>query len=74
MLAVWEHMFSTDNGNTGLAVSSSSRPWMDVLALPEKSNMAVTESHPDPSIFSKEMSHNFVRGQSVAETCFSHRG
>ena len=23
---------------------------------------------------SKEMSHDFVRGQSVVETCFSHRG
>ena len=29
-----------------LAVSSSSRPWVDVFALPEKSNMAVTESDP----------------------------
>ena len=30
-----------------LAVSSSPRPWMDVFALPEKLNMAVTESDPD---------------------------
>ena len=50
-------MFSTDNGNTGLAVSSSSRPWMDVLALPEKSNMAVTESDPDPKV--RKMSITF---------------
>ena len=33
-----------------LAVSSSTRPWMDVFALPEKSNMAVTESDPDPKV------------------------
>ena len=32
------------------AVSSSPRPWMDVSALPEKSNMAVTESDPDPKV------------------------
>ena len=32
------------------ALSSSSRPWMDVFALLEKSNMAVTESDPDPKI------------------------
>ena len=34
-----------------IAVSSSSRPWMDVFALPEKSKMAVTETSegdPDP--------------------------
>ena len=42
----------------GIAVSSSPRPWMDVFALPEKFNMT----------------HDFVRGQSVAETCFSHWG
>ena len=94
---------------------------MDVFALPEKSNMAVTESDPDakvremsitfinndcatsdselsmqawnrnvtdskktifdlitPRYFpiwqSKEMSHDFVCGQYVAETCFSHWG
>ena len=33
-----------------LAVSSSPRPWMHVFALPEKSNMAVTESDPDPKV------------------------
>ena len=26
------------------------RPWMDVFALPEKSNMAVTESDPDAKV------------------------
>ena len=31
-----------------LAVSSSPRPWIDVFASSEKSNMAVTESDPDP--------------------------
>ena len=99
------------------AVSSSPRPWMDVFALPEKSNMAVTERDPDPKVWkspwlvddcatselsmrawnwnvtdskkpyfwpdyspifpiwqSKEMSHDFVRSQSVAETCSSHWG
>ena len=30
--------------------SSSPRPWIDVFVLPEKSNMAVTESDPDPKI------------------------
>ena len=30
-----------------VAVSSTSRPWIDVFALPEKFNMAVTESDPD---------------------------
>ena len=96
-------------------VSSTPRPWIDLFALPEKFNMALTESDLDPrsdkcpeffndcatselsmrawnwnvtdsrkNIFdlvipryiqiwqSKEMSHDFVRGQSVAETCFSH--
>ena len=33
-----------------VAVSSSPRPWMDVFALPEKYNMAVTESDPDPKV------------------------
>ena len=98
-----------------IAVSFSARPWLDVFALPEKSNKALPESDPDPKVWkmsitfywlcdlwaehgvemllilkitifdlitplyfpiwqSKEMSHNFVRGQSVAETCFSHWG
>ena len=39
------------------AVSSSPRPWMDVFALPEKSNMAVTESDPDPKV--RKMSITF---------------
>ena len=90
---------------------------MYLHALPEQSNMAVTESDPDPkvrkisitfndcvtselsmrawnwnvtdskkTIFdlitpryfpiwqSKEMTRDFVRGQSVAENCFSHWG
>ena len=92
-----------------ITVSFSPRPWIDVFDLPEKSNMAVTESDPDrmvrkmsitflmtselsmrawnwnvtdskKTIFdliifqryfpiwqSKEMSHDFVGGQSVAE-------
>ena len=33
-----------------LAVSSSPRPWMDVFVSHEKSNMAVTESDPDPKV------------------------
>ena len=33
-----------------LAVSCSPRPWIDVFALPEKSNMTVIESDPDPKI------------------------
>ena len=33
-----------------VAVSSSPRPWMDVFALPEKFNMAVTESDPDHKV------------------------
>ena len=33
-----------------LAVSSPPKPCMDVFALPEKSNMAVTESNPDPKV------------------------
>ena len=33
-----------------LAMSSSPRTWIDVFALPEKSNMAVTESDPDPKV------------------------
>ena len=33
-----------------IAVSSSPRPWIDVFALPEKFNMALTESDLDPKI------------------------
>ena len=33
-----------------LAVSSSPTPWIDVSSLPEKSNMAMTESDPDPMV------------------------
>ena len=40
-----------------LAVSSSPRPWMDVYALPEKSNMAVTESDLDSKV--RKMSITF---------------
>ena len=35
---------------SSLAVSSSPRPWIDVFALPEKFNMAVTESDLDPKV------------------------
>ena len=35
---------------TNLAVSFSPRPWIDVFALPEKFNMAVTESNLVPKI------------------------
>ena len=40
-----------------VAVSSSPRLWMDVFALPEKSNMAVIESDPDPKV--RKMSVTF---------------
>ena len=40
-----------------VAVSSTARPWIDVFALPEKSNMAVTESDPDPKV--RKMSITF---------------
>ena len=33
-----------------LAVSSSPTPWIDVSSLPKKSNMAMTESDPDPMV------------------------
>ena len=50
---------NTPLGSDGLmvAVSSSPRPWMDVFALPEKSNMAVTESDPEPKV--RKMSITF---------------
>ena len=35
---------------SALAVSFSPRPGIDVFALPEKPNMAVTKSDPDPKI------------------------
>ena len=35
---------------TNLAVPFSPRPWIDVFALPEKFNMAVTESDLDPKV------------------------
>ena len=41
---------STCEGVVGFAVSSSPRPWMEVFALPEKYNMAVAESDPDPKV------------------------
>ena len=34
----------------GVAVSSSPRPWINKFVLPKKSNMAVTESDPDPKV------------------------
>ena len=39
-------------------MSSSSRPWIDVVALPEKFNMAVTESDLDPKV--RKNGHNFL--------------
>ena len=51
--------FAVDTGplsnpaNTGyshIAVSSSLRQWIDVFALPEKFNMAETESDPDSKV------------------------
>ena len=33
-----------------VAVSSSPMPWIDIFALPEKFNMAVTESDLDPNV------------------------
>ena len=36
--------------SSDVAVSSSRRSWIDVFALPEKFNMAVTESDLDPKV------------------------
>ena len=44
-------------GGSVVAVSSSPRPWMDLFDLLEKSNIAVTESDPDPKI--RKMSITF---------------
>ena len=44
--------------STRLAVSSSPRPWIDVFALLEKFNMAVTESDPDPKV--QKMSITYI--------------
>ena len=41
-----------------IAVSSSPRPWIDAFALPEKINMAVTESDLDPKV--RKMSLTFL--------------
>ena len=43
-----------------LAVSSSPRPWIDIFALPEKSNMAVTESDPKPKVRKKSISFEWL--------------
>ena len=40
-----------------IAMLSSLRPWIDVFALPEKINMAMTESDPDPKV--RKMSITF---------------
>ena len=40
-----------------IAVSSPTRSWIDVFALPETINMAVTESDPDPKV--RKMSITF---------------
>ena len=54
----WDHVFQKFKASAlSLAVSSSPKPWIDVFALPEKSNMAVTESDPDPRV--RKMSINF---------------
>ena len=59
ILEVWgrARYLSVIEAPLDIAVSSPSRPWMDVFALPEKSNMAVTESDPDPKI--RKMSITF---------------
>ena len=43
-------LVSNDAELSFVAVSSSPRPWIDVIALPEKFNMAVTESDLDPKV------------------------
>ena len=48
LLSKGNKMISQHRAYLGVAVSSSPRLWMDVFALPEKSNMGVTESDPDP--------------------------
>ena len=50
-----EHL--TDTVGARFAVSSSPRPWMEVFALPEKSNMAVSDCDPDPKV--RKMSITF---------------
>ena len=50
---------------------------MDVFAVPEKIQHGGDRERSLPQGAkwqSKEMSHDFVRGHSVAETCFSHWG
>ena len=44
-------------GSPGTKIAGSSSPWIDVFALPEKSNMAVTGSDPDPKV--RKMSITF---------------
>ena len=46
-----------DSRGQQVVVTSSPRPWMGVFALPEKSNMAVTESDFDPKV--RKMSITF---------------
>ena len=46
------HMYSNEAERANLAVSSSPRLWLDVFALPEKSNMAVTPRSENPHNFS----------------------
>ena len=53
-----------------LAVSSSPRPWMDVFALPEKSNMAVTESDPDTKV--RKMSITLVMSVRPLSWAYGH--
>ena len=60
-----------------IAMSSSLRPWIDVFALPEKSNMAVTQLSMRACSWnvtdSKKIRPDYLRAP-VAETCFSRWG
>ena len=50
----------------GIAVLSSPRPWIDVFALPQTFNMAVTQSDPDPKVRKMSITVMTVRPQSWA--------
>ena len=52
-----QHIYYDFQIAEAIAVSSSLRLWMDVFALPEKSNMAVTESDLDSKV--RKMSITF---------------
>ena len=57
IICAYAVIFQRGGGRPALAVSSSPRPWIDVFALPEKSNIAVTESDLDPMV--RKMSITF---------------